>query len=112
MKTVFQSFNLFKSLLQFNPALSLFGDIDCGPDKFREVARLVQDRMPDSTEVLDRSIGKNNAVLRVIVGFLVYGSFEEFLNACLVLDMISAEPEVNCRRILVRLDAEHSKYLR
>jgi hypothetical protein len=32
--------NLFKSFLQFNPGLRLFGDIYCGPIKFHEVALL------------------------------------------------------------------------
>jgi hypothetical protein len=68
--------------------------------------------MPDSMEVLDDAIGKNNAIVRVIVCFLDYGLFKEFLNALLVLDMISAKPELNGRRILIRLDAEYSKYLR
>src|SRR3984893_8129862 len=112
MKTVFQAFTLFKSFLQFNPGLCLFGDIYCGPNKFHEVARLVQDRMPDSMEVLDGSIGKNNAVVCVIVCFLDFGSFKEFLNALLVLEMISAKPKFRGRRILARLHAEYSKYLR
>src|ERR1700741_1612063 len=92
--------------------LFALGDIHSGPDKFYEVARLVQDRMPGSMEVLDGSIGKNNAIVRVIVCFLDYGFFKEFLNALLVLDMISAKPKFNGRRILIRLDAEYSKYLR
>src|SRR5258705_8989507 len=99
MKTVFQAFNLFKSFLQFNPGLRLFSDIDCGPNKFYEVARLVQDRMPDSMEVFDGSIGKNNAIVRVIVCFQDSGSFKEFLNALPVLEVISAKPKVKSRRI-------------
>src|SRR5882762_8507211 len=112
MKTVFQAFNFFKSFLQFNPGLRLFGDIYCGPNKFHEVARLVQDRMPDSMEVLDGSIGKNNAIVRLIVCFLDFGSLKEFLNALPVLEMISAKPKFRGRRILIRADAEYSKYLR
>ena len=112
VKTVFQAFNLFESFLQFNPGLRLFGDIDCGPDKFHEVARLVQDGMPDSMEVLDGPIGKNNAIVRVIVFFLDCGSFKEFLNAFCVLRMISIKPKFRGRHTLIRLDAEYSKYLR
>src|ERR1700720_4913628 len=112
MKTVFQAFDLFKSSLQFNPRLRLFGDIHCCPNEFYEVAQLVQDRMPDGMEVLDGSIGKNNAIVRFIVCFLDFGFFKEFLNALLVLDMISAKPKFNGRRILIRLDAENSIYLR
>src|ERR1700691_6442714 len=44
------------------------GGIYSCPDKFYEVARLVQDRMPDRMEVLDSSIGKYNSVLHVKVG--------------------------------------------
>jgi len=48
--------------------LLALGDIHRGPDKFYEVARLVQDRTPDGMEVLDNSIGKNDSVLHVKVG--------------------------------------------
>src|SRR6185369_7915757 len=81
MKTVSQAFNLFKGLLQFNPGLRLFGDIYCGPKIFHEVTRLVQDRMVDNMKVLDGSIGKNNAVVCVIVCFLDSGSFIEFVKS-------------------------------
>ncbi len=63
-------------------------------------------------EVLDGSIGKNNAIVRVIVCFLDSGSFKEFLNALLVLEMTSAKPKFTGGRILIRLDAEYSKHLR
>src|SRR5437899_2885717 len=36
------------------------GNIHRGPDKFYDVARLVQDRMADRMQVLDGSVGKNN----------------------------------------------------
>src|SRR6476619_4077716 len=81
MKTVFQASNLFKSFLQFNPGLRLFGDIYCGPKILHEVARLVQDWMVDNMKVLDGSIGKNNAVVRVPVCFLNSGSFIEFIKS-------------------------------
>src|SRR3984885_3028048 len=48
--------------------LLALGDIYSCPDKFYEVARLVQDRMPDRMEVLDSSIGKSNSILHVKVG--------------------------------------------
>ena len=101
MKTVFKAFNLFKSFLQFNPGPRLFGDIYCGPNKFHEVARLVHDRMPDSMEVPDGSIGKNNAIVRFIVCFLDFGFFKEFLNAFCVLRMISIEPKFSVRLNLI-----------
>ena len=88
------------------------GDIHHRPDKFYEVARLVQDRMSDSMEVLDGSAGKNNAVVRLVVCFLDFGSFEKFPNALSVLGVISAKPKFNGRRILIGLDAEYSKDLR
>src|SRR5580692_1220713 len=53
VQLISQTLNLFKCLLQFNPGLRLFGDIDCGPKIFHEVARLIQNRMVDNMEVLD-----------------------------------------------------------
>src|SRR5579859_6111805 len=87
-------------------------DIHIGPDKFYELAQLVQDGMPDGMEVLDGSIRKNNAIVRGIVCFLDFGPFEEFQHALLVLGMISAKPKFRRRRILVRFDAVYSKHLR
>jgi hypothetical protein len=49
--------------------------------------------MPDGMDVLDGSVGKNNAVVRVIVYFLDVGSFTELLTALLVLRMVSAKPK-------------------
>src|ERR1700735_983198 len=68
--------------------------------------------MPSSMEVLDGSIGKNNAVVRVIVCFLACGSFKELPNALLILGMISAKPKFNPRCILIRKYAEYSADLR
>src|SRR5947209_1409301 len=84
--------------ITFAPPQGLFrllalGDIYNGPAKFYEVARLVQDRMPERMEVLDGSIRKNNAVLRVKVCFLDYASIKELLNALVVLGMSSAKPK-------------------
>src|SRR4029077_6459814 len=73
--------DFLESFLQFNPGLRLFGDIYCGPNIFHEVARLVQDRMVDTMEVLDASIGKNNSVVHVPVCFLNSGSFIEFVKS-------------------------------
>jgi hypothetical protein len=87
-------------------------DIHNGPDKLYELARLVQDGMAYSVEMLDVSIGKNNAVVLVKVCFLGYGSIKELPNALLVLEMSSAKPKFSGRRILIRLDAEYSKHLR
>src|ERR1700733_3092595 len=68
--------------------------------------------MPGGMEVLDGSIGKNNAVLCVIVCFLGSGSFKELPNALLILGMISAQPKFKSRCILIRRYAEYSVYLR
>src|ERR1700722_4293363 len=68
--------------------------------------------MPSSMEVLDSSIGKNNAVLRVIVCFLDCRSFKELPNALLILGVISAQPKFKPRCILIRLYAEYSVDLR
>src|ERR1700730_8620721 len=57
------------------------GDVHHRSDKFYEVAFLVDDRMSDSMEMLDSSVGKNNAVVRVIVCFLDSGSFIEFVKS-------------------------------
>src|SRR6202453_4633381 len=59
-------------------------------------------------EVLDGSIGKNNAEVGVIVCFLDCGSFKKLPNALLVLGMISAKPKFKPRCILVRIYAEYS----
>ena len=53
-----------------------FSDIHGGPDKFYELARLVQNRMPDGMDVLDGSVGKNNTVVRFIICFLDFGLFQ------------------------------------
>ena len=45
--------------------------------------------MPNSMEVLDASIGENDAVVRSVVCFLDFGSFEKFPNALSVLGVIS-----------------------
>src|SRR6202008_4414229 len=87
-------------------------DIQGGPDKFSDLARLVQNRMPDGTEVLDGSVGKNDTVVRFIICFLDFGSFKELPNALLVVGMISAKPKFCGRRIFIRLDAEYSKHFR
>src|SRR6202022_2690419 len=68
------------------------GDIHNGPDKLYELARLVQDGMAYSMEMLDRPIGNNNAVVRLIICFLDFGCFKEFPDALLVVGMISAKP--------------------
>src|ERR1700747_393396 len=92
--------------------LFALSDIHIGPDKFYEVAQLVQDGMPDGMEVLDGSIRKNNGVVLGIVLLRDFGPFEEFQYALLVLGMISAKPEFRRRRILIRFDPVYSKYLR
>src|ERR1700678_4115705 len=68
--------------------------------------------MPGSMEVLDGSIGKNNAVVRVIVCFLDCGFLKELPNALLILGMISAKPKFRPRCILIRIYAEYSVDLR
>src|SRR5258708_4710816 len=50
--------------------LLCLGDIHRGPDKFHEVARLVQDRRADNMEALDGTVGENNAVCGPIIGLL------------------------------------------
>src|ERR1700735_3980823 len=88
------------------------GDIHNGPDKLNELTRLVQDGMADRMEMLDGSIGKNNAAVSFIICFLDFGSFKELPNALLVVGMISAKPKFCGRRILIRHDAEYSKHFR
>src|ERR1700733_10687870 len=92
--------------------LLALGDIHNGPDKLYELARLVQDGMAYSMEVLNRSIGKNNAVVRFTICFLDFGFLKELPNALMVVGMISAKPKFCGRRILIRLDAEYSKDFR
>src|SRR5260370_33426547 len=80
------------------------GDVHRGPDKFYEVARLVQDRMADSVEVLDRSVRKNNAVVHLKLGFLDFGSFKKVHNALPVLRMEPTKEEFRVRCLIIRLD--------
>src|ERR1700720_4779135 len=88
------------------------GDVHHRSDKLYEVAFLIDDRMSDRMEVLDSSVGKNNAVVRFIVCFLDFGPFEKFLNAFCVLRMISIEPKVSVRLNLIGSHAEYSIHFR
>ncbi len=88
--------------------LLCFGDIHRGPDKFYEVARLVQDSMLYNLEVLDGSVGKNNAIVRFIISFLGFPSFKKFLSAFPVLRMNPVKPKSCVRGILIRAAAEDS----
>src|ERR1700677_1141028 len=97
--------DFLQSFLECRACLHPFGDVHIGPDKFYEVARLVQDRMPGGMDVLDCSIGENNSVVRGIICFLDFGSFEEFPHALLVFRMTSAKPQCKVRLILIRFDA-------
>src|SRR5216684_2340487 len=83
------------------------GDVDRGPDKFYEVARLVQDRMADGVEVLDRSVRKNNAVVHLKLGFLDFSSFKKVHNALPVLRMEPTKEEFRVRCVIVRLHVVH-----
>src|ERR1700720_3970623 len=88
------------------------GDVHYRSDKFYEVAFLIDDRMSDRMEVLDKSVGKNNAVVRFIVCFLDFGLFEKFLNAFCVFRMISIKPKFSVRLNLIGSHAEYSIHFR
>src|SRR6267143_4206700 len=83
------------------------GDVYRGPDKFYELARLVQDRMANRVEVLDRSVRKNNAVVHLKLGFLDFGSFKKVHNALPVLRMEPTKEEFCVRCVIIRLDVVH-----
>ena len=100
------------ALSDFLFRLTLFGDIRRGPEKLYDVARLVQDRMADSVEVLDGSITRNNAIVRFIISFLDSSSFIDLLNYGPVLRMNPVKEEFSPRRVVIGLDAAYSKYLR
>src|SRR5258708_40206892 len=85
--------NLFKSFLQFNPGLRLFGDIYCGPYKFHEVALLVHDGTSDSMLVFDGSVGKKKAVVRFVISFLHDASLNEIPNPLPILRMNPVKPK-------------------
>jgi len=80
------------------------GDVHRGPDKFYEVARLVQDRMAGRMEVFDRSVRKNDAVVHLKVGFLDFGFFKEVYNTLAVLRMELIKEEFRVRWVIIRLD--------
>src|SRR5437016_1135818 len=80
------------------------GDVDRGPNKFYEVARLVQDRTANRVEVLDCSVRKNNAVVHLKLGFLDFGSFKKVHNALPILRMERSKEEFRLRWVIIRLD--------
>ena len=86
--------NLFKSFLQLNPGLRLFGDVYCGPNKFHEVALLVHDGTSDRMLVFDRSVGKKKAVVRFVISFLHDASLKEIPNPLPILRMNPVKPKV------------------
>src|SRR3984893_5471181 len=88
------------------------GDVHHRSDKFHEVAFLIDNRMSDRMEVLDGSVGKNNAVVRFIVCFLDFALFEEFLNAFCVLRMSSIKPKFSIRLSLIGSHAVYSIHFR
>ena len=55
--------------------------------------------------MLDGTVGKNDAVIRCIVGFLGCTSFKEFPNALTVLRMNPVEVKFQIGTIFIRLDA-------
>src|SRR6267154_2872965 len=80
------------------------GDVDRRPDKFYELAGLVQDRTADRVEMLDRSVRKNNAVVHFKLGFLDFGSSKKVHNPLPILRMEFAKKEFRVRWVIVRLD--------
>src|SRR5258706_13442636 len=88
--------------------LLCFGNIHRGPDKFYELARLVQDGMAYNKEVLDGFAGKNNAVVCPIIRLLNFGSFNKFPNGLPVLRMNPINPEFSVQEILTILLAVRS----
>src|SRR5712675_1889708 len=106
MKTVFQAFNLFKSLLQFNSGLRLFGDIYCGPNKFHEVALLVHDGTSDGMLVFDVSVGQKKAVVRLVISFLDCASLKEIPNPLPILTMNPVKPKVRASTVVTRFDVK------
>jgi hypothetical protein len=86
--------------------LLCLGDIHRGPDIFHEVARLVQDSMADNMQVLDGTVGENNAVVCLIIGLLAFASFKHLLNGPSILRMKPVKPKFSVRRILIRVATE------
>src|SRR6202030_191504 len=68
--------------------------------------------MSDRVEMLDTSIGKNNAVVRFIVCFVDFALFEEFLNAFCVLRMSSIKPKFSIRLSFIGSHAVYSIHFR
>src|SRR6267143_5080630 len=79
-------------------------------DKLHELARLVQNGMTDRVLVLDSAVGKDDAIVRPIVGLLDFTSCEGIQHPLSVLWMNSVEPEFGNGNVLVSLgsiDPEH-----
>jgi hypothetical protein len=53
--------------------------------------------MADGVEVLDGSVRKNNAVVCLIIDFIPFALFKQFLNALLILRMIAVKPRSSRR---------------
>src|ERR1700730_13620140 len=94
---------LAESLTLFLGPLAL-GDVHRGPDKFYDVARLVQDRMANRVEVLDRSVRENDAVVHLKLCFLDFGSFKNVHNALPILRMEPTKEEFRVRWVIIRID--------
>ena len=69
VQLIFQTLDFFKRLLQLGSRAVVFGDIYCGPDKFHDVAALVQDGTADTADVFDRSVWKNNPIIFLTISF-------------------------------------------
>src|SRR5260370_36706807 len=82
-----------------------------GPDDSDELARLAQDRMADRMLVLDGSVGKKNAEVRFISGFLGEASLVNFTEALAILGMHSAKPKFNVRSVIIASGAPDSMAL-
>src|SRR5712664_1376569 len=112
LQLIFQALNLFNRLLQVGSRAVVFRDVHHRSEKFHEVAFLIDERMSDRMEVLDSSVGKNDAVVRFIVCFLDFAPFEEFLNAFCVLRMSSIKPKFSIRLSLIGSHAVYSIHFR
>src|SRR5262249_54435581 len=82
-----------------------------GADELDELAAIVRHRMTDGVEMLERSVGKDDPVVRLVAGFPGLGLGEEALNALPVVGVHPLEGGLGSQRVFM-CEAEYAICLR
>src|SRR5277367_1193444 len=89
-----------------------FSDIDHGPDKFPDVARLVQNWVTNVVDVLDRSVRENDSVVRFEVSLRQIRPFVVFRFNRPILRMNPAKKEFGGWSVLPGSNVEYPLHFR